>query len=146
MTIKRRKFMGPLADEEWRTGLAITYPHVDEDVAEELARVPVQPSGEHSVLAERAALVRAAERRTAEAVIYARGNRMSWQWIGDQLGVTAQAAQQKYGKLPSQPDEYRWDSANQKAASLHTEDGCHARLRRDRQGWGCKCGAVGKLD
>src|SRR4051794_19256953 len=98
-----RKFHGPLADTEWKTGLAITFDSIDEDVADELRRIPVQPSMEHSVLAERAALTRVAERRMAECVANARDNGMSWAWIGAQLDVTPQAAQQRFGKLPRRP-------------------------------------------
>ena len=144
-TAKHRKFMGPLADTEWSTGLAYSYGYVDQDVAQELTRIPRQPSGEYSVLAERAALARAADHGVAEAVAFAKRT-MTWQWIGDQLGVTAQAAQQRYGKIPPPPDEYRWDSPTQSSVRLHTDEGCSASLRRDRKSWGCKCGAVGRLD
>lgn len=141
----KRKIPGPLADAEWHTFLALGYQFIDEEVAEELGRIPKQSSGEWSGLAEHAALVRVAEHRTSEYVAFAKRS-MSWAWVGEQLGVTAQAAQQRFGKIPAPPDEYRWDSDTKKGISLHTEDGCRVRLRRSRKGWGCKCGALGKLD
>lgn len=140
MTTKR-KFYGPIAEAVWSTGLALSYEFIDEDVAEELQRIPLQPSGQHSVLAEYAGLVAVAERRAAECVSYARANGMSWQWIGDQLGVTPQAAQQRYGKLPKPVFVSRDAHGDECQARTITE-----RLRRDRKGWGCKCGAAGKLD
>lgn len=145
MTTASRKFPQPLPDTEWHTFLALSYDRIDEEVAGVLERIPLQPSGEYSVLAERSALVAVAERRTAEAVAFAKRS-MTWQWIGEQLGVTAQAAQQRYGKLPAPPDEYDWDSKTKRSITRHTDEGCFAQLRRDRKGWGCKCGAVGKLD
>lgn len=49
-------------------------------------------------LLERAALGRArSERQVLEAVITARTAGTSWQKIGDLLGTSAQAAQQRYG-------------------------------------------------
>jgi hypothetical protein len=141
MTTKRRKFMGPLSDTEWSTGLAYGYGFIDEEVAEELARIPLNPSGEHAPMAEYAALARVAERKAAEGVAYARRNGMTWQWIGERLGVTAQAAQQRYGKLPKPPMLLRADHGPE-CADTHIPE----RLRRDRKGWGCKCGAAGELD
>lgn len=41
------------------------------------------------------------ERETADAVAKARTNGASWTQIGKALGMTKQAAQQKYGKKPS---------------------------------------------
>jgi hypothetical protein len=49
-------------------------------------------------LLQRAALARArSERQIAEAVSAARRAGMSWKRIGSELGVSAQAAQQRYG-------------------------------------------------
>lgn len=117
--------------------LTASYPA---DLDLELAGIPVQPSGSHSVLAEDAAMVRAAERRTAESVAYARQNGMSWAWVGEQLGVTPQAAQQRFGKIPP-PVRVPVDQHGPACAGGFTE-----RLRRDRRGWGCPCGAAGQLD
>lgn len=72
---------------------------IDDDMAEELAGIPTDPSGRHAALAEYAALARVAARKTAEGVAYARRDGATWQWIGERLGVTAQAAQQRYGKV-----------------------------------------------
>ena len=49
-------------------------------------------------LLERATIARArSERQIIEAVTAARGKGLSWQRIGDILGTSAQAAQQRYG-------------------------------------------------
>ncbi len=49
-------------------------------------------------LLERATIDRArSERQVVDAVVAARGKGLSWQRIGDILGTTAQAAQQRYG-------------------------------------------------
>ncbi len=49
-------------------------------------------------LLERAALARArSERQIVDAVTAARSNSVSWQRIGELLGTSAQAAQQRYG-------------------------------------------------
>lgn len=49
-------------------------------------------------LLERATIDRArSERRIVDAVVAARGKGLSWQRIGDILGTSAQAAQQRYG-------------------------------------------------
>lgn len=49
-------------------------------------------------LLERATIDRArSERQIVEAVVAARGKGLSWQRIGDILGTSAQAAQQRYG-------------------------------------------------
>lgn len=141
MATNARKRYGPDPETEWRTGLAITYDRIDEEVAEELERIPLQPSGQHSVLAEHAALTRVAERRTAETVAFARQNGMSWAWVGDQLGVTPQAAQQRFGKLPKPPYTIRSEHGPECGEAMIPE-----RLRRDRKAWGCKCGVVGVLD
>lgn len=51
-------------------------------------------------LLERAILVRSrGERQVLEAVAAARSKGMSWQRIGDILGTSAQAAQQRYGAI-----------------------------------------------
>lgn len=51
-------------------------------------------------LLERAALARArGERQIVEAVTAARAKGISWQRIGDLLGTSAQAAQQRYGTI-----------------------------------------------
>lgn len=51
-------------------------------------------------LLERATIARArGERQVVDAVTAARGKGMSWQKIGDILGTSAQAAQQRYGAV-----------------------------------------------
>lgn len=51
-------------------------------------------------LLERAVLERArSERRILEAITAARANGTSWQRIGEVLGTSAQAAQQRYGAI-----------------------------------------------
>lgn len=51
-------------------------------------------------LLERATIDRArSERQIVEAVVAARGKGLSWQRIGDILGTSAQAAQQRYGAV-----------------------------------------------
>lgn len=51
-------------------------------------------------LLERAVIARAqGERQIVEAVTTARSKGMSWQRIGDLLGTSAQAAQQRYGAV-----------------------------------------------
>jgi hypothetical protein len=55
-------------------------------------------------LLRRAALARArSERQVAEAVVEARRAGMSWKKIGAQLGISAQAAQQRYGTIGATP-------------------------------------------
>ena len=60
-----------------------------------------KPGDERSVeeyLLERATIARArSERQIVEAVTAARSKGLSWQRIGDILGTSAQAAQQRYG-------------------------------------------------
>lgn len=57
-----------------------------------------RPVTEH--LLERAALARAmGERQVIDAVRAARGSGTSWKRIGDILGTSAQAAQQRYGAV-----------------------------------------------
>jgi hypothetical protein len=51
-------------------------------------------------LLERAALARArSERQVVEAITAARSQSVSWQRIGELLGTSAQAAQQRYGAV-----------------------------------------------
>lgn len=51
-------------------------------------------------LLRRAALARSrSERQVAEAVVAARRAGLSWKRIGEQIGVSAQASQQRYGPL-----------------------------------------------
>jgi hypothetical protein len=51
-------------------------------------------------LLERAAVARArSERQIVDAVTAARSNGVSWQRIGEILGTSAQAAQQRYGAV-----------------------------------------------
>ncbi len=75
------------------------------DHADELARrfedYEPQPDDECPVeeyLLERAVLARArGERQIVEAVATARATGLSWQRIGELLGTSAQAVQQRYG-------------------------------------------------
>lgn len=75
------------------------------DHADELAKrfedYEPSPDDEVSVaqyLLRRAALARAqSEREIGRAVTAARRARMSWKRIGTELGISAQAAQQRYG-------------------------------------------------
>lgn len=77
------------------------------DHADELAQrfEDYEPSPENEVpveeyLLKRATLARArSERELVDAVIAARQKGTSWQRIGDILGTSAQAAQQRYGEL-----------------------------------------------
>lgn len=51
-------------------------------------------------LIERAVVARArSERELLDAVVRSRANGVSWQRIGELLGTSAQAAQQRYGNL-----------------------------------------------
>lgn len=82
------------------------------DHADELARrfQDYEPSSEDEVsvaeyLLRRAALARArSERQVLEAVDSARRAGISWSRIGAELGVSAQAAQQRYGRPLRSPD------------------------------------------
>jgi len=67
-----------------------------EDVdPEEMSEMPVE-----EYLLRRAALARAnSERQVVEAVTSARSAGVSWSRIGELLGTSAQAAQQRYGSL-----------------------------------------------
>jgi len=75
------------------------------DHADELAKrfEDYEPSPDDEVavaqyLLRRAALARAqSERQIREAVAAARRARLSWKRIGTELGISAQAAQQRYG-------------------------------------------------
>ena len=77
------------------------------DHADELAKrfedYEPDPSDERPVeeyLLERAALARArSEREIVDAVTAARTKGVSWQRIGDLLGTSGQAAQQRYGAV-----------------------------------------------
>ncbi|MGH9122140.1 MAG: hypothetical protein ACRDYC_09385 [Acidimicrobiales bacterium] len=77
------------------------------DHADELAKrfEDYQPSPEDEVavaehLLRRAALARArTEREISDAVGVARRAGISWKRIGTELGISAQAAQQRYGPL-----------------------------------------------
>ncbi len=77
------------------------------DHADELAKrfedYEPDPADERPVeeyLLERAALARArSERQIVDAVTAARSKGVSWQRIGELLGTSAQAAQQRYGAV-----------------------------------------------
>ena len=77
------------------------------DHADELAKrfedYEPDPSDERPVeeyLLQRAVLVRArGERQVVDAVIAARANGVTWQRIGELLGTSAQAAQQRYAAV-----------------------------------------------
>jgi hypothetical protein len=77
------------------------------DHADDLAKrfEDYQPSPDDEVevaeyLLRRGALARArSERQIADAVREARRTGMSWKRIGHQLGISAQAAQQRYGSI-----------------------------------------------
>jgi hypothetical protein len=77
------------------------------DHADELAREfedyepepGAERSGEEDLL-RRAALARArSERQIVEAIVAARAAGLSWAKVGEILGTSAQAAQQRYGEL-----------------------------------------------
>ena len=58
------------------------------------------PAAGEEYLLERAALARArGERQIVDAVTTARAKGISWQRIGELLGTSAQAAQQRYGAV-----------------------------------------------
>ena len=62
-------------------------------------QVPVE-----EYLLRRAALARArSEREVVDAVIAARSSGIAWNKIGEILGTSAQAAQQRYGTVVEQP-------------------------------------------
>lgn len=76
--------------------------HADE-LADRFEHYEPSPADERPVeeyLLERAAVARAqGERQVLDAVTSARAKGISWQRIGDLLGTSAQAAQQRYGAL-----------------------------------------------
>lgn len=76
--------------------------HAD-DLAERFEDYEPQPDDERPVaeyLLERAALARArGERQIVDAITRARAENISWQRIGQLLGTSAQAAQQRYGAV-----------------------------------------------
>lgn len=77
------------------------------DHADELAKrfedydpIPEDEVGVAEHLLRRAALARArSERQISEAVEVARRTGVSWKRIGTELGISAQAAQQRYGSV-----------------------------------------------
>jgi hypothetical protein len=76
--------------------------HADE-LAKQLEDADADQMKERPVeeyLLQRAALARArGERQIVDAVVAARSKGISWQRIGDLLGTSAQAAQQRYGNV-----------------------------------------------
>ena len=76
--------------------------HADE-LADRLEHYEPSPGDERPVeeyLLERAAIARAqSERQVVDAVTTARSKGVSWRRIGELLGTSAQAAQQRYGTL-----------------------------------------------
>ena len=76
--------------------------HADE-LAERFENYEPEPNDERPVeeyLLERAALARArSERQIVDAITAARSKQVSWTRIGELLGTSAQAAQQRYGNV-----------------------------------------------
>ena len=76
--------------------------HADE-LAERFEDYEPDPNDERPVeeyLLERAALARTrGERQIVDAVTAARTKGLSWQRVGELLGTSAQAAQQRYGEI-----------------------------------------------
>jgi hypothetical protein len=76
--------------------------HADE-LATRFEQYEPSPDDEHEVaeyLLRRAALAQArSERQLAEAVAAARRAGLAWKRIGAELGISAQAAQQRYGPI-----------------------------------------------
>jgi len=76
--------------------------HADE-LAARFENYEPEPTDQRPVeeyLLERAALARArSERQIVDAIIAARAKNVSWQRIGELLGTSAQAAQQRYGSI-----------------------------------------------
>jgi hypothetical protein len=76
--------------------------HADE-LAREFEDSEPGPADERSVeeyLLRRAALARArSERQIVEAIVAARAAGLSWAKVGEILGTSAQAAQQRYGEM-----------------------------------------------
>ena len=78
----------------------IIWPAIDEmtaGVASTMAVTNGEPETGFRVLREHAALARVADVRLAEVVASARKNGASWTQIGRAIGVSKQAAQQRYG-------------------------------------------------
>jgi hypothetical protein len=78
--------------------------HADE-IAERFENYEPEPGDERPVeeyLLERAALARArSERQIVDAITTARTKGVTWTRIGELLGTSAQAAQQRYGNVIS---------------------------------------------
>ena len=78
--------------------------HADE-LAERFEKYEPEPGDERPVeeyLLERAALARArSERQIVDAITTARTKGVTWTRIGELLGTSAQAAQQRYGNVIS---------------------------------------------
>jgi hypothetical protein len=76
--------------------------HADE-LADRFENYEPDPADERPVeeyLLERAALARArSERQIVDAITAARSKGVSWTRIGELLGTSAQAAQQRYGNI-----------------------------------------------
>jgi hypothetical protein len=76
--------------------------HADE-LAKRFEEYEPDANDERSVeeyLLQRAALARAhSERQVVDAVVAARSAGLSWQRIGQMIGTSAQAAQQRYGSV-----------------------------------------------
>lgn len=74
-----------------------------DDLAAQLEGYEPSPDDEVDVaeyLLRRAALARSrSERQVAEAVVAARRAGLSWKRIGEQIGISAQGTQQRYGAL-----------------------------------------------
>ena len=82
-----------------------TLDHADELARrfEEFAPTPDDEVGVAEYLLRRATLVRGgSEHQISEAVDAARHAGISWKRIGTELGISAQAAQQRYGAIASQ--------------------------------------------
>lgn len=96
----------PLAPSSWRPEMPRSIQEIL-DHADELAKrfedYDPQPGDERPVeeyLIQRAVIAWArSERQIVEAVTAARRKGLSWQRIGELLGTSAQAAQQRYGHL-----------------------------------------------
>ncbi len=73
------------------------------ELAERFENYEPEPNDERPVeeyLLERAALARArSERQNVDAITAARIKQVSWTRIGELLGTSAQAAQQRYGNV-----------------------------------------------
>jgi hypothetical protein len=95
---------------------------IDDRLVDELERIGVEERA--SILAEFAASSRVALHQIAEIIGDDRnaGPRSSWVWIASQLGVTQEAAHERYGKI-SPP---AWDSRFQ-----HTDEHCRLELSHE---------------